>query len=104
LRDRFTITDLGSRFDPASFQDAAAVVTALDLVLSVDTAMAHLAGTLGRPVWVLLPYVPDWRWLRDREDSPWYPSMRLFRQRQAGDWNHVLGQVADAYLKNRFPV
>jgi tetratricopeptide (TPR) repeat protein len=102
LRDlggRFPVTDLGSRFDPASFQDAAAVVTVLDLVISVDSAIAHLAGALGIPVWVLLPLVPDWRWMLDRDDSPWYPTMRLFRQREPGDWTQVFRQVVDAYLQ-----
>jgi hypothetical protein len=104
LGGRFLVTDLSNRFGPASFQDAAAVVTVLDLVMSVDTAMAHLAGALGRPVWVLLPFVPDWRWMLDREGSPWYPTMRLFRQRQPGDWTDVFRQVVAAYLQNRSPV
>lgn len=79
-----------------NFADTAAVVQALDLVLTVDTAMAHLAGALGRPVWVLLSAFPDWRWLLDREDSPWYPTMRLFRQRHIGDWTSVVGDVGAA--------
>jgi ADP-heptose:LPS heptosyltransferase len=65
----------------------------LDLVITVDTAVAHLAGALGRPVWILLPYAAEWRWLLDRTDSPWYPTARLFRQSQPGDWPGVLGQV-----------
>ena len=72
------VADLGSRFD--TFADTAAAIVNLDLVVTVDTAVAHLAGALGVPVWVVLPFTPDWRWLLDREDSPWYPSMRLFRQ------------------------
>jgi Flp pilus assembly protein TadD len=91
--DRFPVIDLGRRFDPDSFQDAAAVVTALDLVISVDSAMAHLAGALGIPVWVLLPYAPDWRWLLERQDSPWYPTMRLFRQKEEGQWGPVFERV-----------
>lgn len=99
--DGFDVIDLGSRFDPTSIMDAAAVVTSLDLVITVDSAIAHLAGALGVPVWVLLPYVPDWRWLLDREDSPWYPSTRLFRQRQPGDWDEVFSRVADALVRQQ---
>ena len=80
----------------ADFADSAALVSALDLVVSVDTAVAHLAGTLGRPTWLLLPYVADWRWLQDGEVSPWYPSMRLFRQSAPGDWGSVLDRLAEA--------
>lgn len=75
------------------FADTAAAISALDLVITVDTSIAHLAGALGRPVWVLLPYAPDWRWQRDRSDSPWYASARLFRQTSAGDWRGVLTVV-----------
>ena len=75
------------------FADTAALVTHLDLLISVDTAMVHLAGGLGRPVWVLNRFDSCWRWLRDRDDSPWYPSARLFRQPEAGDWNAVLRRV-----------
>jgi len=87
------VTDLGGRLDPQSFEDAAAVLMVLDLVITVDTALAHLAGALGVPVWVALPFVPDWRWLLNREDSPWYPTLRLFRQRQPGDWQTVFHQM-----------
>jgi tetratricopeptide (TPR) repeat protein len=76
------------------FTDTAAAIAALDLVISVDTSVAHLAGAMGRPVWMLLPYALDWRWLRDREDSPWYPSLRLFRQQQPQAWDGVLTRVA----------
>jgi hypothetical protein len=68
------------------FEDTAALLMNMDLVITVDTAIAHLAGALGRPVWILLPYAPDWRWLLGREDSPWYPTARLFRQPALGDW------------------
>ena len=67
----------------------------LDLVISVDTAIAHLAGGLGVKVWTMLPKVPDWRWLLDREDTPWYPTMRLFRQSRAGNWSCVIATMRD---------
>ena len=75
------------------FSDTAGLISHLDLVISVDTSVAHLAGALGKPVWVLLPYVPDFRWMWDREDSPWYPSMRLFRQSTGGDWDTVISRI-----------
>lgn len=78
------------------FADTAAAVAALDLVIAVDTSVAHLAGALGRPVWMLTPYALDWRWLRDREDSPWYPTMRLFRQRRPREWDDPLMRLAAA--------
>ncbi len=78
------------------FADTAAFIANLDLVISVDTAVAHLAGAMGKPVWTLLPFVPDWRWLMQREDSPWYPTMRLCRQRGRGDWGSVISRVAEA--------
>jgi hypothetical protein len=72
------------------FADTAAIVSQLDLVISVDTSVAHLAGAMGKPVWILLPHMPDFRWLLERDDSPWYPSARLFRQPRAGDWRSVI--------------
>ncbi len=72
------------------FADTAAVVSELDVVISVDTSVAHLAGALGKPVWILLPFAPDWRWLLDRKDSPWYPTARLFRQPKIADWDGVI--------------
>ena len=78
------------------FADTAALCAIMDLVISVDTSVAHLAGALARPLWVLLPFVPDWRWLQEREDNPWYPSARLFRQGARGDWAGVIGRVAQA--------
>jgi tetratricopeptide (TPR) repeat protein len=90
----FPIADLGPRL--ADFSDTAAVVSALELVVSVDSALAHLAGALGAPVWMATPFAPDWRWLEEREDSPWYPSLRLFRQTRRGDWADVFGRIAQA--------
>jgi hypothetical protein len=78
----------------AELLDTAALLSALDLVVTTDTFTAHLAGALGIPVWVVLSASPDWRWLTKREDSPWYPTMRLFRQRIAGDWSEVFDRVA----------
>ena len=78
------------------FADTAAAVECLDLIITVDTAVAHLAGGLGKPVWVLLPFSPDWRWMLDRDDSPWYSSMRLFRQQRSGDWAAVVKRLREA--------
>lgn len=88
------IIDLGR--DLGDFADTAAVVGQLDLVITVDTSMAHLCGALGIPVWTLLPWVPDWRWLLDRDDSPWYPAMRLLRQPALGDWDAVFEDLGQA--------
>jgi hypothetical protein len=90
------VIDLGSRLSSSSLMDTAAAMRALDLVITVDSAPAHLAGGLGVPVWVALPLAPDWRWLLNREDSPWYPSMRLFRQTEPCRWGPVFQRMADA--------
>ncbi len=82
----------------ADLGDAAAAISALDLVITVDTAIAHLAGALGKPVWVLLAHVPDWRWMRDIETSPWYPTMRLFRQPAPKEWTPVISGVAQSLV------
>ena len=71
------------------FADTAAIIEQLDLVISADTAVAHLAGAMGKPVWVLMPFAPDFRWQRDRDDKPWYPTMKLFRQKKRGSWCDV---------------
>jgi ADP-heptose:LPS heptosyltransferase len=71
----------------------------LDLVISVDTSVAHLAGAMAKPLWILLPKDPDFRWMLDRSDSPWYPTARLFRQKTAGDWDSVIACVRDALLQ-----
>jgi tetratricopeptide (TPR) repeat protein len=86
---------------PDAFRDTVAVLHLLDLVVTVDTAPAHLAGALARPVWLMLPEPADWRWLRERADSPWYPTMRLFRQPNPGDWDGVVEAVGRA-LRERF--
>jgi tetratricopeptide (TPR) repeat protein len=78
------------------FRDTAAVIALLDLVIAVDTSVAHLAGAMGKPVWVLVPFCPDWRWMLERADSPWYPSARLFRQPAIGDWQRAISQVRAA--------
>jgi len=86
-----------------SFDDTAALVSVLDLVISVDSAAAHLSGALGKTTWVLLPFSPDWRWLLARSDCPWYPSARLFRQKSMGDWIHVVREIGDALRLNSPP-
>jgi tetratricopeptide (TPR) repeat protein len=91
LCERTDIVDL--TVDLTDFAETAALVCCLDLVITVCTSAAHLAGTLGRPTWVLLPYVPDWRWLLDRDDSPWYPTVRLFRQQATRDYASVVDRV-----------
>ncbi len=79
----------------ADFSDTAALLSSLDLIISVDTSIAHLAGALGRPVWILLPYLPDWRWLLNRDTSPWYPTARLYRQDETRDWTGVIATVGN---------
>src|SRR5262249_26062485 len=85
------IVELGDRL--GDFHDTAALVKNLDLVITCDSAPAHLAGALGIPVWVALSFAPDWRWMLGRGDSPWYPTMRLFRQAHAGDWQAVFHEI-----------
>ena len=80
----------------ADFDDTAAILCVADLLISVDSAPTHLAGALGRPAWVMLPFVPDWRWLMGRDDTPWYPRHRLFRQKRRGDWAGVVAAMAAA--------
>jgi len=79
--------------DLADFAETAALLCCLDLVISADTSVVHLAGALGRPAWLLLPHTPDYRWLLDRDDSPWYPSLRLFRQSERRDWSEVMVRI-----------
>jgi hypothetical protein len=92
LDGRFHLTDLGVQLD--DLVDTAGVLLNLDLLVTADTSVAHLAGALGVPTWLAIPTAADWRWLREREDSPWYPSLRLFRQRQWGDWDELFGRMA----------
>ena len=86
-----SLRNLGSQF--SNFLDTARALSQLDLVISVDTAVAHLAGAIGIPVWILLPQAPDWRWLLHRSDSPWYTSVRLFRQNKPADWTPVIDEI-----------
>lgn len=88
------ISDLGPRLQ--DFADTASVISQLDLVISVDTSVVHLAGALGRPVWAAIPHAGDWRWLKGRDDSPWYPTLRLFRQEKVGDWDGVFMRIREA--------
>jgi hypothetical protein len=121
LRDLLPLTDMGATFvslqkdvragdietlkscnmiqfgeQLGDFSDTAALISQLDLVISVDTSVAHLAGALGKPVWILLTHAPDWRWLLDRDDSPWYPTARLFRQRESREWGSVVTHLREA--------
>jgi tetratricopeptide (TPR) repeat protein len=99
-RRRFDLQTMPAEFDQGSnaFLDSAALLESLDLVITSDTAIAHLAGALGRPTWLALSHVADWRWLEGRADSPWYPSMRLFRQAARGRWDGVFGQMRSQLL------
>ena len=97
----FAIESLGESFDAGedAFVDTAAAMAHLDLVVSCDTSVAHLAGALARPAWIALKFDAEWRWMRDRDDSPWYPTARLFRQKFAGDWDGVFGAMAAALVE-----
>ena len=91
LLQKLNCVELGNGFE--DFSDTAGAIANLDLLISVDTSVVHLAGAMGRNVWTLLPFAPDWRWMLNRQDSPWYPSMRLFRQEEKGNWNSVIDRV-----------
>jgi ADP-heptose:LPS heptosyltransferase len=93
LSERGDIRDFTA--DLTDFSETAALMSCLDLVITVDTSAAHLSAALGRPTWILLPYTPDYRWLLDREDSPWYPTVRLFRQTESREYESVLDRVRD---------
>jgi Tfp pilus assembly protein PilF len=90
------LIDAGANIDATTFADAAAIIANLDLVISIDSAIAHLAGTIGKPAWIMLAKASDWRWLHEREDTPWYPQARLFRQVKPGDWGDVVAGVRAA--------
>jgi ADP-heptose:LPS heptosyltransferase len=85
------ITRLGEKL--SDFEETAALIENLDMVISVDTVVAHLAGALGKPVWIMLRHSGEWRWLLNRNDSPWYPTARIFRQQKPGDWAGVVGDI-----------
>jgi hypothetical protein len=94
----------GIRFlgeDIRDFQDTAAVVSLVDLVVTVDTSLAHVAGALAKPVWILLPWAPEWRWLLHRTDTPWYPTAKLFRQERMNDWPGVIQKVLHALRQSQ---
>jgi len=93
VANEMAIKNLGTEFE--DFADTAAAIENLDIVVSVDTAVLHLAGAMGKPVWALLSFSPDWRWMLDRRDSPWYPTMKLFRQKERGQWEPVFQHVAE---------
>lgn len=92
VADEMSVINLGEKFN--DFADTAAAVENMDLIVSVDTSVLHLAGAMAKPTWALIAYVLDWRWLLDRDDSPWYPTVRLFRQKKLGDWDDVLNRIA----------
>jgi hypothetical protein len=98
LPEGMAVEDLGRPIsdNPDGMAEIAAVMAGLDLIVTSDTGIAHLAGALGRPAWVALHHDPDWRWLRDRADSPWYPTIHLFRQQKPGDWPAVFAEMAGA--------
>ena len=101
LEQRALLRDVSARL--TTFAETAALIARLDVVISVDTAVAHLAGALGKPVWIALPFMPDWRWQLERGDSPWYAQARLFRQTARGDWTGVVAALRagiDAWRNN----
>jgi ADP-heptose:LPS heptosyltransferase len=87
------VTNISEEF--SDFTDTAAAIDNLDLVISVDTSVLHLSGAMAKPTWALIPFAPEWRWMLNRSDSPWYPTMRLFRQSNWNDWDSVFGRVTE---------
>jgi ADP-heptose:LPS heptosyltransferase len=100
LRGNPNVIAIGEEF--SDFADTAGAITALDAVISVDTAVAHLAGAMGKPLMLLLPFAADFRWMRERQDSPWYPTARLYRQPKFGDWDSVIGALAQDLARAHF--
>jgi ADP-heptose:LPS heptosyltransferase len=82
--------------DLQTFEDTAALCANMDIIISVDTSVAHMAAAIGKPVWLMLPWVPDWRWFQNQTNTPWYPSVRLFRQSEQADWEPVLADIVIA--------
>jgi hypothetical protein len=106
LPSQWRVEDLGAAFEPGggdAFLDVAAVMECLELIITSDTSITHLAGALGRPTWLALKRVPDWRWMLERDDSPWYPTVRCFRQRRTGDWEGVFDRMCRALVEDRSP-
>ena len=101
LLARTDVLHIGGEF--ADFADTAAAIAALDAVISVDTAVAHLCGAMGKPLWLLLPYAADFRWLRERADSPWYPTARLYRQEKFADWDAPIHALLRDLSSAMFP-
>ena len=98
LASRADLRHAGAELE--DFADTAALIELMDVVVTVDTSVTHVAGAMGKPVWILLPFNPhDWRWMLDREDSPWYPTARLFRQPANGDWASVIRRVDEALMR-----
>jgi ADP-heptose:LPS heptosyltransferase len=91
VEDELHIVHVGTTL--TDFSETAALISLMDMVISVDTAVAHLSAAIGRPTWILLPFTPDWRWMLNRKDSPWYAAARLFRQQRHGDWDEVVTRV-----------
>ena len=104
LPSQITVHTFDSSFDVThgSFVDTAAIMHSMDLIISTDTATAHLAGAMGRRVWLLLPFNVDWRWLVDRNDTPWYPTMRIFKQSRPFEWDNVMKEVHTAFFNEVF--
>jgi len=104
LPQSYLVHSFGKKFDEkhGAFMDTAAVIQHLDLVITIDTSVAHLAGALGKQVWVLLPHTADWRWLQNRNDSPWYPTMKLFRQPKPKDWKSVVDEIKEKLVSKKF--